>query len=65
VIASRVNHTDHLLLPPESEEEGAYELPLPREKSGLMKYVPAYLNVEHLRRLAALVADASRPACAE
>jgi myosin-5 len=59
VVASKVNandRTDHLLLSPESEEVGAYELPLPREISGLMTYVPAYLNVSHLRRLAALVA---------
>jgi myosin-5 len=59
VVASRVNandRTDHLLLAPESEEVGAYELPLPRDISGLMTYVPAYLNVSHLRRLAALVA---------
>jgi myosin-5 len=59
VVAARVNagdRNDHLLLAPESEEVGAYELPLPREISGLMTYVPAYLNVSHLRRLAALVA---------
>ena len=59
VVASRVNandRNDHLLLPPETEEVGAYELPLPREVSGLETYVPAYLNVPHLRRLAALVA---------
>jgi myosin-5 len=59
VVASKVNandRTDHLLLSPESEEVGAYELPLPREVYGLMTYVPAYLNVSHLRRLAALVA---------
>lgn len=59
VVASRVNsndRNDHLLLPPETEEVGPYELPLPREVSGLETYVPAYLNVPHLRRLAALVA---------
>ena len=59
VVASRVNSNDrddHLLLPPETEEVGPYELPLPREVSGLETYVPAYLNVPHLRRLAALVA---------
>ncbi|KAF8964635.1 P-loop containing nucleoside triphosphate hydrolase protein [Flammula alnicola] len=38
-----------------TEEVGPYELPLPREVSGLETYVPAYLNVSHLRRLAALV----------
>ena len=59
VVASRVNandRNDHLLLPPETEEVGPYELPLPRDVSGLETYVPAYLNVPHLRRLAALVA---------
>ncbi|KDQ59406.1 hypothetical protein JAAARDRAFT_153198 [Jaapia argillacea MUCL 33604] len=59
VVASRVNahdRTDHLLLAPETEEVSPYELPLPREVSGLETYVPAYLNVSHLRRLAALVA---------
>lgn len=49
------DRNDHLLLSPETEEVGPYELPLPREVSGLETYVPAYLNVSHLRRLAALV----------
>jgi len=59
VVAARVaagDRNDHLLLTPESEEVGPYELPLPRDVSGLETYVPAYLNVPHLRRLAALVA---------
>ncbi|KAH7921496.1 hypothetical protein BV22DRAFT_1019276 [Leucogyrophana mollusca] len=58
VVASRVqanDRNDHLLLSPETEEVGPYEPPLPREVSGLETYVPAYLNVSHLRRLAALV----------
>ncbi|KAG5635547.1 hypothetical protein H0H81_010894 [Sphagnurus paluster] len=58
VVASRVqanDRNDHLLLSPETEEVGPYELPLPREVSGLETYVPANLNVSHLRRLAALV----------
>ncbi|KAF8633710.1 hypothetical protein AX17_004368 [Amanita inopinata Kibby_2008] len=58
VVASRVqanDRNDHLLLAPETEEVAPYELPLPREVSGLETYVPAYLNVSHLRRLAALV----------
>jgi len=58
IVASRVvagDRNDHLLLP-EAEEVGPYELPLPREVNGLETYVPAYLNVSHLRRLAALVA---------
>ena len=59
VVASRVvpnDRNDHLLLAPETEEVGPYDVPLPREVSGLETYVPAYLNVSHLRRLAALVA---------
>jgi len=59
VVASRVvpnDRNDHLLLAPETEEVGPYEVPFPREVSGLETYVPAYLNVSHLRRLAALVA---------
>ena len=59
VVASRVqahDRNDHLLLSPETEEVGPYELPSPRDVSGLETYVPAYLNVSHLRRLAALVA---------
>ncbi|KIO19182.1 hypothetical protein M407DRAFT_31169 [Tulasnella calospora MUT 4182] len=58
VVASRVrdgDRNDHLLLTPETEEAGPYELPMPREVSGLETYVPAYLNVSHVRRLAALV----------
>jgi hypothetical protein len=38
VVASRVqanDRNDHLLLSPETEEVGPYELPLPREVSGL------------------------------
>ncbi|PVF95603.1 hypothetical protein CPB86DRAFT_875543 [Serendipita vermifera] len=59
VVASRVvpnDRNDHLLLPPESEDVGPYESPLPRDVSGLETYVPAYLNMPHLRRLAMLVA---------
>ncbi|KAI0290485.1 myosin 5 [Russula brevipes] len=58
IVASRVianDRNDHLLLP-EAEEVGPYELPLARDVNGLETYVPAYLNVSHLRRLAALVA---------
>ena len=39
------DRTDHLLLTPENEDVAPYELPLPREVSGLEHYVPAYLNV--------------------
>ncbi|KAN0075236.1 P-loop containing nucleoside triphosphate hydrolase protein [Tylopilus felleus] len=59
VVASRVqanDRNDHLLLSPETDDVGPYEPPYPREVSGLETYVPAYLNVPHLRRLAALVA---------
>ncbi|KAG9318369.1 myosin 5 [Chiua virens] len=59
VVASRVqanDRNDHLLLSPETEEVGPYEPPYPRDVSGLETYVPAYLNVPHLRRLATLVA---------
>jgi len=58
VVAARVqanDRNDHLLLAPETEEVNPFEPPLPREVSGLETYVPAYLNVSHLRRLAALV----------
>ncbi|KAF8334031.1 myosin 5 [Cantharellus anzutake] len=58
VVASRVipnDKTDHLLLSPETEDVGPYEIPLPREIAGLETYVPAYLNVPHIRRLASLV----------
>ncbi|KAJ7315534.1 class V myosin [Mycena albidolilacea] len=58
VVNSRVlanDPNDYLILPPETEEVGSYELPLPRDVPGLETYVPAYLNVSHLRRLAALV----------
>jgi len=58
VVASRVipnDKTDHLLLSPETEDVGPYEIPLPRDIAGLETYVPAYLNVPHIRRLASLV----------
>ncbi|KDN37434.1 hypothetical protein RSAG8_10169, partial [Rhizoctonia solani AG-8 WAC10335] len=57
LVAQRVqpnDRTDHLLLTPENEDVAPYELPLPREVSGLEHYVPAYLNVPHIRRLAAV-----------
>ena len=34
--------SDHLLLPPELEEVGPYEVPLPREIEDLYTYVPAW-----------------------
>ncbi|CAE6470732.1 unnamed protein product [Rhizoctonia solani] len=57
LVAQRVqpnDRTDHLLLTPENEDVAPYELPLPREVAGLEHYVPAYLNVPHIRRLAAV-----------
>ncbi|KEP54178.1 class V myosin [Rhizoctonia solani 123E] len=57
LVAQRVrpnDRTDHLLLTPENEDVAPYELPLPREVVGLEHYVPAYLNVPHIRRLAAV-----------
>jgi myosin-5 len=54
IVSSRVllnDRNDYLLLPIETEEVGPYELPLPRQLSGLDTYVPVYLNVPHLRRL--------------
>lgn len=59
MVASRVvpnDRNDHLLLPPESEDVGPYESPLPRDVNGLETYIPAYLNLPYLRRLALLVA---------
>ena len=58
-VASRVvpnDRNDHLLLPPEVDEAGPYELPLPREVTGIETYCPAYLNVPLLRSLASKVA---------
>ncbi|KAM0754413.1 myosin V [Meredithblackwellia eburnea MCA 4105] len=42
---------DHLLLPPEVEEAGPYEVPLPREVTGIETYIPAWLNAPTLRLL--------------
>ena len=58
-VASRVvpnDRNDHLLLPPEIDEAGPYELPLPREVTGIETYCPAYLHVPLLRSLASKVA---------
>ncbi|WFD35462.1 Myosin type-2 heavy chain 1 [Malassezia cuniculi] len=58
-VASRVvpnDRNDHLLLPPEVDEAGPYELPVPREVTGIETYVPAYLSVPLLRTLASKVA---------
>ena len=58
-VAARVvpnDRNDHLLLPPEVDEAGPYELPVPREVTGIETYVPAYLSVPLLRTLASKVA---------
>ncbi|GAA5923534.1 hypothetical protein JCM1841_002976 [Sporobolomyces salmonicolor] len=49
--------SDHLLLPPEVEEAGPYETPLPREVTGIETYIPAWLTAPHLRTLVQLVAS--------
>ncbi|KAG8732053.1 Myosin type-2 heavy chain 1 [Ceratobasidium sp. 423] len=57
LVARRVqpnDRTDRLLLTPENQDVAPYELPLPREVAGLERYVPAYLNIPHIRRLAAI-----------
>lgn len=58
-VAARVvpnDPNDHLLLPPEVDEAGPYELPVPREVTGIETYCPAYLSVPLLRTLASKVA---------
>ncbi|KAF7358466.1 Myosin 5 [Mycena venus] len=57
IVTARVlanDPNDYLILSPETEEVGPYELPL-REFSGLETYIPVYLNVSHLRRLVELM----------
>ncbi|WVR04411.1 hypothetical protein IAU60_001413 [Kwoniella sp. DSM 27419] len=54
-VAARVkpdDKSDHLLLTPETEEVGPYQLPPPRDIAGLETYVPAWLNTPLVRRLA-------------
>lgn len=46
---------DHLLLNPEIDEAGPYEVPLPREVTGIETYVPAWLHAPHLRTLIQLI----------
>ncbi|MCO5582985.1 hypothetical protein L7F22_036890 [Adiantum nelumboides] len=58
-VASRVvpnDRNDHLLLPPEVDEAGPFESPLPRLVTGIETYCPAYISVPALRRLASCVA---------
>ncbi|CAO1627074.1 unnamed protein product [Jaminaea pallidilutea] len=50
------DRNDHLLLPPEVDEAGPYELPMPREVTGIETYIPAFIQAPSLRRLAGLVA---------
>lgn len=49
------DRNDHLLLPPEVDEAGPYELPMPREVTGIETYIPAFIQAPGLRRLASLV----------
>lgn len=49
------DRNDHLLLPPEVDEAGPYELPMPREVTGIETYIPAFIQAPGLRRLANLV----------
>jgi len=58
-VASRVqpnDKNDHLLLPPEVEEAGPYEVPIPRRVESLDTYTPSWLNTPLLRRLTQVVA---------
>ncbi|OXG51031.1 hypothetical protein C355_02471 [Cryptococcus neoformans Th84] len=58
-VAARVkpeDKNDQLLLTPETDDVGPYQLPPPREIMNLETYVPAWLNIPTVRRLAALVA---------
>lgn len=58
-VAARVvpnDRNDHLLLPPEVDEAGPFESPLPRLVTGIETYCPAYISVPALRRLASCVA---------
>lgn len=44
-VASRVmanDRNDHLLLPPEGEDVGPYDTPLPRHIEDLYTYIPAW-----------------------
>ncbi|CAO1616940.1 unnamed protein product [Parajaminaea phylloscopi] len=49
------DRNDHLLLPPEVDEAGPYELPMPREVTGIETYIPAFIQAPGVRRLANLV----------
>ncbi|ODN75341.1 hypothetical protein L202_06517 [Cryptococcus amylolentus CBS 6039] len=58
-VAARVkpeDKSDQLLLAPEADEVGPYQLPPPRDIVGLETYVPAFLNVPNIRQLATFVA---------
>ena len=46
------DRNDHLLLPPEVDEAGPYELPMPREVTGIETYIPAFIMAPSLRKLA-------------
>ncbi|BEI98501.1 hypothetical protein CcaverHIS631_0308000 [Cutaneotrichosporon cavernicola] len=58
-VAARVrpeDKNDQLLLQTEQDEVGPYQIPPPRDIAGLETYVPAWLNVPLIRRLATFVA---------
>ncbi|PWN25731.1 myosin V [Jaminaea rosea] len=50
------DRNDHLLLPPEVDEAGPYELPMPREVTGIETYIPSFIQAPSLRKLSSLVA---------
>ncbi|GAA5988064.1 hypothetical protein JCM11641_007917 [Rhodosporidiobolus odoratus] len=59
-VAARVvagDRGDFLMLPPEVEEAGPYETPLPRDVTGIETYIPAWLTAPHLRQLVQTVAS--------
>ncbi|KAK4053467.1 Myosin type-2 heavy chain 1 [Microbotryomycetes sp. JL201] len=51
------DRNDHLLLPPEVEEAGPYEVPLPREITGIETYIPAWLAAPHIRTIVSVVSS--------
>ncbi|KAK4058503.1 Myosin type-2 heavy chain 1 [Microbotryomycetes sp. JL221] len=51
------DRNDHLLLPPEVEEAGPYEVPLPREITGIETYIPAWLASPHIRTIVSVVSS--------
>ncbi|GAA98757.1 uncharacterized protein L969DRAFT_497598 [Mixia osmundae IAM 14324] len=57
-VAARVvpgDKNDHLLLPPEVEEAGPYDVPLPREITGIETYIPSFLPLPRIREIVRLL----------